>query len=386
MRRSLTGLRAGVGAALLAGALVQPAALAAQTALQQVTTITIDDTGVNPPGPTIPMGGTVVWVNNGLLVHTVTSQGQAPLPINTGGIGPGQSASLVLTTPGTYYYTSETDCMGGVAPTTFNCGPWAVVVSTTPASQAQAPAPSVSLPSLPPASPTPAPAQTNANGAPTTFATVTITDHGITPATVNLAVGGNVSFVNEGNNIHSATTTGGGAYLPFDTGGLALGQIVNLGFQAPAKYSYTSAPDCLNGSRAPNFDCGPFTLVVSNNPPPAPPALAAPNPNTSVGIDEANGFQPANLTIKVGQTVTWTNKGGQVHSVVADQVDTPIGLQPVLPGLDSGGLGPNQTFSFTFTTAGTFNYHSSTEPVYTQSKFATPVITYLYNGVVTVLP
>jgi plastocyanin len=384
---SLTWAKAGAGIIVLALSLVQPATAAAQ-ALQQVTTITITDSGVTPPGPTVPSGGTVVWVNNGALVHTVTSQGQSPLPLDTGGIGPGQNTSLVLSTPGTYYYTSETDCMGGVAPTAFSCGPYAVIVSPTPASQAQAPAPPVALPTA--AAPAPTPSQVTTSSAPATFATVTITDTGMTPDTVYLAVGGNVTFQNQSPTaVHTATSTVGGAFAPFDTGGLGPGGIVNIGFNQPATYTFTSAVDCLGGQRTPKFNCGPYNIIVSNSPPPAAtaiPAAVAPSANTNISIDEANGFQPGNLTIKAGQTVTWTNKGGQVHSVVSEIVQTPIGLQPTVSGLDSGGLAPGQSFSFTFTTPGTFNYHSSTEPTYTQSKFANAVISYQYNGVITVLP
>jgi plastocyanin len=57
-------------------------------------------------------------------------------------------------------------------------------------------------------------------------------------------------------------------------------------------------------------------------------------------------FNPSILTVKVGTTVTWTNKDPDTHDVTSD----PRGLfSQQLPG--SGG-----TFSYTFTTAGTYNY------------------------------
>src|SRR5690242_1881465 len=71
------------------------------------------DTGFNPVAVTIQPGGNVTWSNQGNNVHTATTIGGAPLPFNTGGLGPGQSKSLSLGVPGDYYYTSSTDCNKG---------------------------------------------------------------------------------------------------------------------------------------------------------------------------------------------------------------------------------------------------------------------------------
>jgi plastocyanin len=57
-------------------------------------------------------------------------------------------------------------------------------------------------------------------------------------------------------------------------------------------------------------------------------------------------FQPASLTINVGQTVTWTNNSTMAHTVTSD-----TGVW------DSGTLNAGGTFSFTFTTPGTYTYH-----------------------------
>src|SRR5581483_9374497 len=167
--------------------------------LQQVTTITIDDGGVNPGNVTMPLGGTVIWQNNGTRVHTATTQGQAPLPMDTGGIGPGQNTSMILSTPGTYYYTSETDCEGGVPSTGFNCGPWSVTVSNTPVAQAAA-APQQAAP--PSAAPAPQPPLPVSNTNPLPYVTVTITPTGIVPSTVAVTVGGTVNFVNQTSGVH----------------------------------------------------------------------------------------------------------------------------------------------------------------------------------------
>ena len=72
---------------------------------------------------------------------------------------------------------------------------------------------------------------------------------------------------------------------------------------------------------------------------------AAASSATEVAI--ANfAFNPASLTVKVGTTVKWTNSDSVAHTVTSD-----TGL------FDSGDLSQGQSFSYTFTTAGTYPYH-----------------------------
>ena len=68
---------------------------------------------------------------------------------------------------------------------------------------------------------------------------------------------------------------------------------------------------------------------------------------TSASVEIANfAFAPANLTIKTGTMVTWTNGDAVAHTVTA--TDGAFG---------SGQLGAGTTFSHTFASAGTFTYH-----------------------------
>jgi len=64
-------------------------------------------------------------------------------------------------------------------------------------------------------------------------------------------------------------------------------------------------------------------------------------------------FTPLQKNIAVGTTITWTNKDVDGHSATSD-------AQP--PLFDSGTFGQNQTFSHTFNTAGTFDYHCTPHP------------------------
>lgn len=357
----------------------------------------MSDTGFSPVSVTIPTGGTVTWANKGGTVHTATSVPGINPSFDTGGVGSGQSSSVTFNTPGSYYYTSATDCLNntsnGGGPFTCNSSYLVSVVPLgTPIAQA-APAPQTA-----PAPAVSAPVSSGTTG----NATVTITDQGATPATVNILLNGSVTWINKGSNVHTATTTvdsNATGSPAFDTGGIGAGQQMMLGFTTPGTYVYTSAVDCLNGLKT-TFQCGPYTIVVSASPVVQPTPVGGiptptPNPtltalgNATITIDETRGFQPNPINVKVGQTVSWLNTGQQTHSVVLNQGDPqtvwwlPLPTS-VLP-LDSGGIAPGQSFSFTFMTAGTFPYHSSTDPIYNHDNGCSCTVTvFSYNGVVNV--
>jgi plastocyanin len=84
---------------------------------------------------------------------------------------------------------------------------------------------------------------------------------------------------------------------------------------------------------------------------PAPAPAPTPVPATPVQGPydvwiPGNQYMPSTLTVPVGTKVTWTNKEGNIHTVTSND-----GL------FDSGILGFGQTFSYTFTARGTFNYY-----------------------------
>lgn len=77
---------------------------------------------------------------------------------------------------------------------------------------------------------------------------------------------------------------------------------------------------------------------------------SAQSQSASVEIGD-NYFSPKSVTVKVGVTVTWTNRGERPHTVTADD-----------GSFDSGGdasdyVLPGQTFSHTFTKTGRFPYY-----------------------------
>lgn len=62
-------------------------------------------------------------------------------------------------------------------------------------------------------------------------------------------------------------------------------------------------------------------------------------------------FTPSQITVAKGGTVTWTNNDTVAHTVVADVSDAN--------GPNSGNIEPGGTYSFTFETTGSFQYHCS---------------------------
>lgn len=87
-----------------------------------------------------------------------------------------------------------------------------------------------------------------------------------------------------------------------------------------------------------------FWMVVS-----ATPVRAA---DQAVTIEDFL-FSPQDLTIEVGDTVTWTNLDSSSHT--ATSTSGPASF-------DSGNLAEGASFSFTFDTAGTYEYFCEIHP------------------------
>ncbi len=70
------------------------------------------------------------------------------------------------------------------------------------------------------------------------------------------------------------------------------------------------------------------------------------SPGTNEVWMQNTAFTPASITVPVNTTLTWTNKDGITHTVTSN-----TGLFGS-PNISGGG-----TYSYLFTTAGTFPYH-----------------------------
>jgi plastocyanin len=107
----------------------------------------------------------------------------------------------------------------------------------------------------------------------------------------------------------------------------------------------------------------PTTAPTATSPSAAPSAA----PSTAAGGGAASAqianfaFAPANLTVKVGGTVTWTNTDGATHTVTAND-----------GSFDSGSLATGATFSQTFAKAGTYTYACAIHASMTGTITVTP--------------
>jgi amicyanin len=65
-------------------------------------------------------------------------------------------------------------------------------------------------------------------------------------------------------------------------------------------------------------------------------------------------FSPATVTVTAGDTITWTNDDAIVHTATS-----------ATGAFDSGDLAPGDSYSVTFTTAGTYDYFCTPHPTMT---------------------
>jgi plastocyanin len=89
-----------------------------------------------------------------------------------------------------------------------------------------------------------------------------------------------------------------------------------------------------------------MTGITSN-----PGTNGAGGPGTNEVFIQGMAFNPSTITVTAGTTITWTNKDAIAHTVTSK---TKL--------FDSGSIGANGTFSYTFTTAGTISYYCSIHP------------------------
>jgi len=94
------------------------------------------------------------------------------------------------------------------------------------------------------------------------------------------------------------------------------------------------------------FACAPKAVVSAT----ATSAPVASGNETKITIS-GFAFDPATITIKVGETVTWTNQDGVVHTVAAED-----------KSWSSDNLGKGSSYSHAFETAGTFAYVCGVHP------------------------
>jgi plastocyanin len=83
------------------------------------------------------------------------------------------------------------------------------------------------------------------------------------------------------------------------------------------------------------------------------PVISAPAPDSKVEIDNF-AFSPDRITVKTGTTVTWLNADDTPHTVASSS-----------KLFKSKALDTEDSFSFTFTTPGVYQYFCSLHPYMT---------------------
>lgn len=104
---------------------------------------------------------------------------------------------------------------------------------------------------------------------------------------------------------------------------------------------------------------------------PTPSPAASPAPIIEEGMMEeekkmekntiiinSSGFAPKNVTVKVGESVTWMNNDSENHTVNS----SPHPTHTDNPFLNVGLIRPDEKKSLTFDKAGTYKYHDHLNP------------------------
>jgi plastocyanin len=292
---------------------VAPAALAADP-----VTVTITDS-LSPKDLTVEPGTTVTWTNDDADEHRIRSQ-SGPVDFDSGNLDPGQSYSFTFDAEGTYSYLDDRDDE--------NTAYFGTIVVS-----AQAPPPG--------------------GGGPSGDATVDLIDDTFRPRDITIDAGSTVVWRNIDDRSHTVTAGDGS----FDSGIFDVGTFTRT-FDVPGVYNYL----CILHSGM----VGSVTVNGSGGTPPPPLPDPGPDPTpppTPVDGDVIifdNGYTPASLDILVGTTLTFANTGNLPHTVTDGA-----------GRFDSGLMMSADTYTRTFSNAGTYNYYCTIHPEMT----ATVVVT-----------
>lgn len=132
--------------------------------------------------------------------------------------------------------------------------------------------------------------------------------------------------------------------------GLLCCAVMFMGVGCSSSAVVTPAPSTPVPATAPVIQVSPSPSPSKVTTPVPPVPTSSPSAQVMVSIS-GFAFQSANLTVKAGATVTWTNKDPMAHTVTADD-----------GSFDSGTMKTDATYSHTFTKAGTFSYYCSPHP------------------------
>lgn len=107
----------------------------------------------------------------------------------------------------------------------------------------------------------------------------------------------------------------------------------------------------------------PCVATPAASPGPAIEVQTIYDPNAKESADQLR-FEPAHVTIKAGQTITWKNESQMPHTATGDPAQNPVAKShpeyvQLPPGAEPWGsemLQPGDSYSHTFTTPGEYRY------------------------------
>ncbi len=329
-----------LGRAALALALVSIALASLPAAgLAAGTTVRITDDGFEPATLRVAPGTAVTWVNRSSDRHRVRTT-SGPDKIDSGNLEPGERFRMTLRAAGTYAYLDHRDeddarYRGRI-----------VVASGSGESSGGGGRPA---------------AASAGGGTAASTAEVGMAGRAFGPSTVTIQAGGTVTFRNDDDDEHSATSTDGA----FDTGTLAPGDSSRQRFDTPGTFAFLCVfHSDMTGEIVVQAAAGTAptpkpTAAPTPTPTPTPvPDTAAASPDPAAPTEPLPpirvvdfAFEPGESTVPVGSTVEFVNEGVAPHTVTADD-----------GSFDSGMLDAGATWSTTFDEAGTFAFLCSFHP------------------------
>lgn len=105
-----------------------------------------------------------------------------------------------------------------------------------------------------------------------------------------------------------------------------------------------------------------FIVTRRSQPGSQPGSAPVSQPAAATVTYTASGFSPRSVTVKSGSTVAFKNESSGELWVASD----PHPIHTGLLGFDAKkGIASGQTYSFTFTKAGTFGFHDHLNPSHT---------------------
>jgi plastocyanin len=307
--------------------------------------VSIANNAYTPSTMTVNVGSTVTWANGDTVTHTVTADDQS---FSSGLLKKATTWAHTFAAPGTFTYFCEIHpemtgtviakaADGTVPPAaapTVN-----TTAATTPATTGTQPAASNGLTSA------------AASAGPATGA-IAISDSGFTPATFRLALGGTLTFANNGKAAHTVTATDGS----FDSDMIRSGGSWAHTFSTAGSFTYSCIlhPNMKGtvqvGSSGGDGNAAAPTNSVTASTAAAESTTTVAGSTTSaiqpVNVDVSdNQFNPTVATVAAGGTVTWKLSGEAAHTMTADD-----------QSFNSGIIKPGESFQYTFATLGSFTY------------------------------